>query len=209
MKIKSKNVLLKRWVGSFLLFLFVFGPVPFASAEKGDLSTELMLGFGFGPDDSSFPYDTSFGPGVGAGYEIADGVQLRVDISYFQWEASGTVSDPLFAPSTRSAKLRNIPIFAGGRFFAPLNNNIHLFAELGVSANFLELKETDPVLGTVSQTETKLGLIPGLGIEFRLSPNIGLGANVRYNLIAKGVGDFKEAGTSFLSAAGLVTYYIK
>ena len=207
MSVEYKKGLLKGWVGTVFLLLLVFGSVPFASAEKGDLSAELMLGFGFGPDDRDFSYDTSFGPGVGFGYEFVDGVQLRVDASYFMWDASGTVSDPFLPPSNRSAKLRNIPLFAGGRFFAPLTDAIHLFAEFGLSVNLLELKETDSVLGTVSQSETKLGLVPGLGIEFRLSPKLGLGANVRYNLVAKGVGDFKEAGTSFLSAAGLVTYY--
>lgn len=206
-EIAGRKVWLKWLSGSLLLFFFVFGFTPQASAEKGDGSMELMLGFGFGPDDPDFEFDSVFGPGIGLGYEISEQAQLRADVSYFKWDDTGTVSIPLVGTFNRSSELRNIPIFVGGRFLSPLTDYIRLFAELGLSVNFLKVEQTDPALGTDSESETKLGLVPGLGIEFRLAQKVSLGANVRYNLITKGVGDFDEAGTSFLSAAALVGYH--
>src|SRR5581483_4312892 len=200
--------LLQWFSGSLLLFFLMFGPASQASAEKGDGSVELMLGFGFGPDDPDFKFGNTFGPGVGLAYEVVDNFQLRTDISYYKWDDSAQVCDPFLGCSDRSLKLTNMPVFIGGRFLAPLTNHIQLFAELGLSLNFLKAKESDAATGaTVSQSELKPGVVPGLGIEFRLSPQIGLGANVRYDLITKGVGDFKEGGTSFLSASLLAAYH--
>lgn len=204
----GQNVLLQWFSGSFLLFFLVFGPASQAFAAKGDRSVELMLGFGFGPDDPDFEVGNTFGPGIGLAYEVADSIQLRTDISYFKWDDSTTVCPPFNPCSDRSLKLTDMPVFVGGRFLAPLTSHIQLFAELGLSFNFLKAKESDALTGdTISESEMKLGLVPGLGIEFRLSPQIGLGANVRYDLITKGVGDFKEMGTSFLSASLLAAYH--
>ena len=207
-KVTNRKTWLKWLSGSLLLFFLVFGLPPLASAEKGDGSVELMLGFGFGPDDPDFKFDTTFGPGIGLGYEVADNFQLRADVSYFKWDDDATVCDPFLGCLNLSLDLENLPVFVGGRFLAPLTDDIQLFAELGLSANFMKAEMTDVDSGaTISESETKIGIVPGLGIEFRFSPQIGLGANVRYNLISKGVGDFDEGGTSFLSAAALVAYH--
>jgi hypothetical protein len=204
----GKKALLQWLSGSFLVFLLVFGLLSQASAAKRDGSVELMLGVGFGPDDPDFEFGNTFGPGVGLAYEVVDNFQLRTDISYFKWDDSATVCPPFNPCSDRSLKLTNMPVFAGGRFLAPLTDHIQLFAELGLSFNFLKAKLSDATTGdTISESEMKLGLVPGLGIEFRLSPQVGLGANVRYNLMTKGVGDFKEGGTSFLSTALLAAYH--
>lgn len=203
-----KKALLEWLSGTLLLFFLVFGVASHASAAKGDGSAELMLGFGFGPDDPDFEFGNTFAPGIGLAYEVVDNVQLRTDISYFKWDDSAQVCDPFTGCADRSLKLTNMPVFAGGRFLAPLTDHIQLFAELGLSFNFLKAKQSDAATGTtVSESEMKLGLVPGLGIEFRLSPQFGLGANVRYDLIAKGVGDFKEGGTSFMSASLLAAYH--
>lgn len=207
-EVASKQNLLKWLSGSLLLFVVVVGLSPIASAEEGDGTVELMLGFGFAPDDPDFKFDTAFGPGVGLGYEFSDGIQLRTDVSYFKWDDSATACDIFGACDSLSLELRNIPVFVGGRFFAPLTERLHLFAELGLSINFLEVSLTDTASGIKgSDSQTKLGLVPGLGIEFQLSEEFSVGANVRYNLIAKGVGDFDEGTTSFLSAAALLGYH--
>ncbi len=115
-KIASKKVLLKWLSGSLLLFFFVLGLSPVASAEKGDGAVELMLGFGFGPDSSDFEFDTTLGPGLGLGYEVADGIQLRTDVSYFKWDDEGTDCNLVGTCTDQAIKLSNIPVFVGGIF---------------------------------------------------------------------------------------------
>ena len=56
-------------------------------------------------------------------------------------------------------------------------------------------------------SDTKIGGAAGLGAEFMVTPQLGLGIDLRYHLISDGVGDATAAKPSFFSAAALIAYH--
>lgn len=184
---------------SILAFSMVAGFVNDSLAKQGDFSIEGFVGLGIGPDDPDFDFGTAFSGGIGVGYEVIDKLQLRADISSpYKWndDYQGV-----------NMELRNIPLFLGGRYFLPISTNTKLFGELGLSVNFYEAEMQ--FLGlSVSESETKIGFVPGFGVEFMVTPTLGLGGNLRYHAIKKGLGDsFPDGETSFFSATGMIVYH--
>lgn len=199
----------RKRIGSFLilsLFFSLIAALPDAFGAKGDSAVELRAGYGFGPNDSDFEFGTTFSPGIGFGTEIQDNLQLRVDASYFRWKDNeDLICEVPFPCTPQSAKLQNIPLFVGGRFLADLTPAIRLFAELGLSVNFLKA-EVSALGETFTERDTKLGIVPGLGIEFKF-PTFGFGVDLRYYFTTKGVGDADDLGTSFLNAVAFLAFY--
>ena len=139
-------------------------------------------------------------------YEIVDNIQIRADVSFFKWEDNRTDTDSFLGPVTVNVDLeiRNIPIFLGARYFIPISSNARLFGEMGLSVNFLkatagfELSAMGETFsGSISDSETKLGIVPGVGIEYMVTPKVGLGAGARYHLISKGTGGGRRENELF------------
>lgn len=192
--------------GSFILLMLLLLTGITSSnvfAKAGDVSIEGFAGIGIGPDDPDFDFGSTFGGGIGFGYEISDNFQLRTDVAYYKWD--DTITDPFLG--NVKLTLRNIPVFLGGRYYAPLNEKVRIFGELGLGVNFYEAEFK--ILGTsISESETKLGVIPGIGIEVMMTPRLGLGASARYHAISKGVGDFDDGETSHVSTVVLINYHL-
>ena len=210
-----KNIMTTKWVAWGVLTCFLLASmVPNASAKEGDVTVEGFAGIGVGPDDPDFDFGSTFSGGIGFGYEIKDNIQIRADVSFFKWE--DMIKDiPFLGPLTvdMDLEIRNVPVFVGARYFIPIASNARLFGELGLSMNFLKatMDFDFSAMGetfSISESDTKLGVVPGLGIEYMVTPKVGLGAGARYHIISKGVGDFEGGKTSFFSAVGLINYHL-
>lgn len=205
----GRNRVLK-WIAELIglaAFILLIGTVSPASAAEGDFSAEFMGGLGFGPDDPDFDFGVKFGPGLGFGYEVNEYIQLRTDVSYFKWTDDATVCNSGGCPRL-SFHLRDIPIFLGGRLFLPVIPDARLFGELGVSLDIMKAELSGGGgSGSLSDSKLKVGLVPGLGFDFMVTPDVSLGLNARYHLLSKGVGEFEEGGTTFFSVAVLAAYY--
>lgn len=200
----KKGVLKWSLVGLALFILSIAVP---ASAQEGEFSAEFMGAIGLGPDDPDFQLRSTFAPGVGIGYNVDEYIQLRADVSYFKWKDAATVCRS--GCSTFSLHLQDIPIFLGGRFFLPLDPfvaGVRLFGELGLSANLMKAEFSNDSGGGLSDSKLKIGIVPGIGVDFRVAPSVSIGLNGRYHVLSKGVGELKEGGTSFFSVAVLAAY---
>jgi hypothetical protein len=194
-----------KWISVILLTLFIMvGLVSNAFAKQGDFYLEGFVGIGTGADDEEIDFGTEIGGGVGFGYEVVDNLQLRADISYYKWS-----EDAVVLGQNANEELRNIPVFLGGRYLFPITPNFKLFGELGLSVNFLKIKASayGPMIWfSASESETKLGGVPGVGGYFMMTPQLGLGIGLRYHFIDKGIGDVDSVRSRFFSAEALITY---
>jgi opacity protein-like surface antigen len=134
-------------------------------------------------------FDTGLGITVGAGTtlpHIDKNLQGRVDISYFTWSASQFGVDVSYT---------RIPLLFSGRYFVPTRDNrlkVYIQGGLELSFDKVEAAITLPsppfAFGTVkeSSSETRIGLVPGAGIEYKLSPTLGLVVDARWHIITDG-----------------------
>lgn len=196
---------ISKWISLILLNLFLMvGLIPNVFAKQGDLYIEGFVGIGTGTDDEEIDFGTEIGGGFGFGYEVADNFQLRTDISYYNWS-----EDVIVSGQNANEELRNIPVFLGGRYLFSLTPDFKLFGEFGLSVNFLKIKASargPMVWFSVSESETKLGGVPGIGGYFMMTPHLGLGIGLRYHFIGKGIGDVDSVKSRFFSVEALITY---
>lgn len=187
---------------SFLTFFIVMSHTTQASAEQGELSVEFAGGISIGPGDPGFDFGTTLTGGVGVGYMVNDDIQILGDIRHFRWE------DDFNAALFRNInlKLQNIPVFLGERYFVSANENVRVFVELGLSVN--HYKAEFRISGvSKSESEVKIGFVPGVGIKVMVTDQIGVGVNGRYYYTSDGVGGLGVGKTNSLSIAGLISYH--
>jgi len=213
------TVVIKTVVISGLILLVVLaGFSREAHADMGTFSIEGIVGFGTGPEDdlTGIDFGTAIGGGAGAGFELIDNLQLRVDVSFFQWseEETAVFSDPILGTfsATLEQELQNIVIFFGGRYFISIAPKVRPYLELGLSANLLEEDDTISISGIgsagFSESETKIGVVPGGGVEVMVTSSLGVGAGIRYHLIGEDIGDFEGIDPSFFNVFAFASLHI-
>lgn len=200
-RIYRKKIIVNCVLISFLSFFMIISLSTSTFAKQGDTSIEGFVGIGRGPDDEEIDFGTEIGGGVGFGYEAIDNFQLQVDISYYKWSESENVGSIV-----GTEELRNIPLFLGGRLLLPVTPKIKFFGELGLSVNFLKISAKSPGLFSESESKTKIGVVPGIGGYYMVTPQLGLGLGLRYNIIGKGIGDADTVEPSYFSANALISY---
>jgi len=161
-----------------VLGLFSVSPV---LAKMGDKEVNVGLAYGSAPASG---FGSAIGFSIGGGYEIQDNIQVRADISSFGWKQTVSGLD---------AKYTRMPITVSGRKYYPLQNNLlKAYGQLGLE---MSMDKVDVVIPgytsgffsvpaqTASASETRLGITPGGGIEFAVTPQISVGGNVAYHII--------------------------
>jgi hypothetical protein len=148
------------------------------TSSSSNFEVDAALQFATGPDD----FDSGYGINLGAGYllsSIDKNLQARVDIGYLEF------SKDFGLEYTR------IPVVISGRYYFPLDERLKLFAQAGVETSFDSRDELVPVpifggLAKQTKNELRLGLVPGGGAEFLITPSIGLFAVGSLHLISDG-----------------------
>ncbi len=148
----------------------IVAPILFAGTSRaatGDMTIGGKLGFA-----------TSPAPGLGTGlgvifgsfaYQFLDNIPPRGndglegvgEIGYFGWSGNG-------------ASVSNIPLFFLVRYFYTVAPQLRAYGETGLSLNFWSVP---------GASETDAGFVSGVGIEYLLTPEIGIGGDMRYNIV--------------------------
>lgn len=153
-------------------------------AARGDREVDFSVGLATSPDSS---VDTGFGLSVGGGYEFLDikaikgsTLQIRGDIGYNSWEGSEFETD---------AEFTRVPVSAGARLYVPIQavNKLRVYGEASLELSFdeLDLSVNVPGFGKfgASESKTKVGLVPGAGVEFVVAPNVFVVGGLRHHFI--------------------------
>lgn len=121
---------------------------------------------------------TSPAPGLGAGigvmfasftYQFLDRIPTRGDdgldgvgeIGYFSWSGNGST-------------VSNVPLFFMARYFYTVAPKLRAYGQAGFSLNFWSAP---------GASETDLGYASGVGIEYLFAPDMGVGGEMRLNVV--------------------------
>lgn len=159
-----------------LLALVLVTGTAFAADGQGAFSMDLSANYASEPEDG---FDGTFGPEFGVNADLRSlgldlgpsksfDVQGRVSMSYYNFDGSDPGLD----------EYRRIPFFLGGRILFPASPQVKLYGQLGIELSF---DKVDTFRG--SETDTNLGLVPGVGVVFPVSNQIYVGGNMNMHLI--------------------------
>ena len=145
-----------------------------AGSKPGPYEIDGSIGFGSGSGD----FDAGFGANFGAGYmldSIDKNLQARIDLGYYNF------SRDFFGIGLDFTRM---PITIGARYYFPVADQLKLFAQAGVETS-LDKKDTfDLFMGKHSKSEVNLGITPGAGVDFSISPEVSAFAVASIHLIS-------------------------
>ncbi len=124
-------------------------------------------------------FDAGFGVTFGFGMmlpQVNKDLQGRVEFSYYEWSATEFGIDVTY---------KRVPVDFGVRYFLPTQSgNLKVFVDGLLELSFDEVEVSNfPFPGTSSESETHLGLVPGIGIDLKMSPNLSFVADARWHVI--------------------------
>lgn len=176
MKISGKFV-----VSVVLLGLIAATP---AFARQGDKALDLTLDVATEPATG---FGSTVGFTAGGGYEVADNLQVRGDISYYNWSQDVVVPGFGFVPNiSESFSYTRIPLDVGVRYFfqlPPKDLKVYAQGELEISFDSVDTS----VFG-VKETanDVHAGVVLGGGVDYALSKEFSIGANLKGHIITDG-----------------------
>jgi len=157
---------------------------------------------------------TKISGGAGFGYMVNERLQIRGDFTTQKWNGSFTRTGVVgicviigglricFTGTTRQTieqQLKNSPIFGGVRYFLT-TGALRPYAEGGIGINPLVFTQTVGT-STTETKKTKMGVIPGGGVEYRFSRNFAANGGVRYYFVPKELKEGDGVTPSFLAVA--------
>ncbi len=137
----------------------------YASEPTGDFGGTLGPEFGVNINLNCVGLD------VGATRTVE--FQGRASLSWYSWDESIAGED---------FDYRRIPIFVGARVLSPVAPQFKVYGQLGLELSFDRLEFPVPG-GRASDSDTHLGLTPGVGILFPVSNQLYVGGNLSWHII--------------------------
>ncbi len=167
-----------RKIAIMLLALVLVSGTAFAAGTRtgqSGFSADLSVNYATEPESG---FDGTFGPEFGFNADLSRfGVELgsksfelqaRASMSYYNFDGSDPGLD----------EYRRIPFFAGGRILYPVSPQVKLYGQLGLELSFDKVKAFGH-----SETDTNVGLVPGVGVIFPISNQFYVGGNMNLHLI--------------------------
>src|SRR5512143_12791 len=156
-------------VAIILLALVLVSGTAFAAGNPAGSAASLDLSGNYASEPAG-DFGGTFGPELGVNVPLSrlginlgtsKGVELegRASLSYYNWD------ETIFG---QDLEYRRIPFFVGGRVVAPVSPQLKVYGQLGLELSFDKVEVFVPGLGRFSETDTNLGLVPGVGIIFPL-----------------------------------------
>ena len=137
-----------------------------SGASAGEFEVDGSLGFATGPES----FNSGFGVNFGAGYMLSTidkHLQARVDLSYYDFSYDYGYGTGYNLNYTR------VPITFSARYYFPIQDRLRAFAQAGLETSFDSFDHVDGGVKR-SKSEVNLGLTPGGGIEFFVSPKTSI-----------------------------------
>lgn len=162
---------------AILTALFMLGSLSTSYAKSGEMEVDVSGVYGSEPV-SGFGFGGTYGLNIGGGYEVVDNFQARVDMAFLSWSATydygwGIKLDLAY---------KRTPITFSGRYYYPVQNNLLLYGQAGLEIS-LDTAEAAVAGIKVSESATNLGITPGAGIIYKVTPQVGIFGDVKWHII--------------------------
>lgn len=147
-------------------------------------STQLFVKLGaiIPQSDALDGYDNGLALEAGVGFQLSPYVGVDVGIGRFAMSVSDSGFDPILGFVTVEEEVSAIPLTASLRLTAPAGG-LDLYGLVGGGLYFMSISDdvsTDFDSVSVSDDDTSFGFHLGAGFAARLSPQVSLGAEVKY-----------------------------
>jgi opacity protein-like surface antigen len=154
-----------------------------ASAMTPGNYAAIKLGGYFPQSDDLDEFDTGFNGEIALGHYFTPNIAGELGIGYFKSESDTAFGfDPSIGLVTADAELTVIPVTLNVKLAYPVGG-IELYALAGVGVYISEVEINATALGlglSDSDDDTAFGFNLGLGANFNITPNVYLGAEVKY-----------------------------
>jgi opacity protein-like surface antigen len=170
-RLKMKSIIIALFAVLIAAGTGIAAPVKTSqNPAAGNIEFDGAFALATGPGN----YDSGFGVNFGAGYALTSidrNLQARFDLSYLQFEKN--------YPWGKGDYTR-IPMILSARYYLPPFDKLRLFGQAGVitSIDTFDNDRHD------RKHEIRIGLAPGAGAEFLITPNVGVFALARAHLMS-------------------------
>lgn len=140
---------------------------------SGNYATEPKSGFG-----GEFGFEVGFNADfatLGVPITLGENIQsqARVSVGFYDFDRTVPIG---------TLDYERIPVFLGGRFIMPVSPPLNLYGDLGLELSFdKEGRIVGPVIDT--KRSLRVGVRPQVGVIYRITESVFLGANLGYHLI--------------------------
>jgi opacity protein-like surface antigen len=165
----------KRLSIATALFLLVFTASSASAQSMTSENFEFDGAFAFTSGPSS--YNSSAGFNVGAGYmltTITKNLQGRIDAGYYRFERDDAGTKLTY---------QRYPLTVSARYYIPLMYQMRAFGQAGVEVSWDSSEFVDSS-GKHKKDQLRVGVSPGVGIEYNLFRNLSVFALFRHHWIS-------------------------
>lgn len=158
-----------------VLLAFSTGTQAFAKSEQvGNAEVDASLVWASAPASG---FDSTIGLTIGGGAMVDKDIQARVDISFLTW------SESFFGVDLDYSRT---PITVSARYYVPMQQQeLKVFVQGGLEMSFDKVETANPVFPGLkaSESDVRLGITPSAGIDYAITPELSIVADLRYHLI--------------------------
>jgi outer membrane autotransporter protein len=151
------------------------GTQAFAKSEQvGNAEVDASLVWASAPASG---FDSTIGLAIGGGVmlpQIDKNLQGRVDITFLSFDGSEFGTDLTYS---------RVPITVSGRYYIPTQQTVKVYGQGGLEMSFDKVEMTVSPGFKASESDIRLGLVGGVGIDVAITPQLSFVTDVRLHLI--------------------------
>jgi hypothetical protein len=172
---------MKKYLIIIALFLVLFSSITVSQNIFFKLDGGIALPMGLMSDSIKM----GFGGSLTCGYAFDENVAITLTSGYLSFPGKD-ISTPL---TVSSMKFDIVPVLFGTRYTLPINQDINAYAKLDIGVFIMKGTQTLTIIssnkqGTAVNTETKFGIVPSLGGEYKINDNYAIDLNFCYDYLA-------------------------
>jgi outer membrane autotransporter protein len=151
------------------------GTQAFAKSEQvGNAEVDASLVWASAPTSG---FDSTIGLTIGGGVmlpQVDKNLQGRVDITFLSFDGSDLGTDVTYS---------RVPITVSGRYYIPTQQTVKVYGQGGLEMSFDKVEVAVFPGFTESESDVRLGLVGGAGIDVAITPQLSFVTDVRLHLI--------------------------
>ena len=166
-----------------LAFLIIFGS---SNLFSQNVFLKLNGGIALPMAKMSDSIKMGFGGLFTCGYDFDENVAITLTSGYLYFPGK-EMTTPTALSTT---KFGIVPLLIGTKYSTPLNDMISAYAKFDIGVFVMRSTITSKIIalefkeGSASNTETKFGMLPALGAEYKINDNMAIDCNFSFNYLA-------------------------
>ncbi|MBA4311266.1 MAG: hypothetical protein C0417_01410 [Chlorobiaceae bacterium] len=185
MSLIQKNIYkgsMKKYIFLFT-FLMIFGSINLFSQN---VFFKLNGGISLPIGKMSDSIKMGFGGLLTSGYDFDENVAITLTTGYLYFPGKEIVT----LAALNTTKIGVTPILLGTKYSTAFGDLLKAYAKFEIGVFVMKTTQTSKIIdldykeASATNTETKFGLVPSLGAEYKINNNIAIDSNFSFNYLA-------------------------